>query len=92
MYFYSYSNILFSLNEHAPQEQSAPSHVLHYEPDHDIIPVKQYEPNKTETRQIKDIPVTFSGEKDILLFPRGNSSQLLQCWWWRTKQPGINLI
>lgn len=39
-----------------------------------------------ETRQIKDIPDTFSGEGDILLFPRGNSSQLLQCWWRPTKQ------
>lgn len=36
------------------------------------------EPNKTETCQIKDIPDTFSVEMDILLFPSGNSSQLLQ--------------
>lgn len=50
------------------------------------------EPNKTETHQIKEIPDIFSGARDILLFPSGNSSQLLQCWWWRTEQSGINLV
>ena len=35
------------------------------------------EPNKTATRQIKGIPDIFLEERDILLFPSGNSSQLL---------------
>lgn len=36
------------------------------------------QPNKPATHQIKDIPDIFLDEKDILLFPSGNSWPMLQ--------------